>query len=176
MYNLIFIGGIHGVGKTSLCKLLSKEYNIPSYSASKLISDAKNIEFADNKRVKDIDNNQEILIRALNQIDINSKFILLEGHFCLINEFGQITRIPKQTFYNLYPKAFILLKESVEEISTRLRNRDAQLFNKSFLESFQEEEIAYAKEVSQSLQIPCIIHSKESSMESLMSFFDNIVT
>lgn len=35
--NIIFIAGIHGVGKSTLCKKLSSRYNIEHYSASELI-------------------------------------------------------------------------------------------------------------------------------------------
>ena len=43
-YNINFIGGIHGVGKTTFCKLLTERIGYLHYSASSLIKEYKNLE------------------------------------------------------------------------------------------------------------------------------------
>ena len=40
-YNINFIGGIHGVGKTTFCKLLTERIGYLHYSASSLIKEYK---------------------------------------------------------------------------------------------------------------------------------------
>ena len=41
MKNIIFVGGIHGVGKGTFCNLITKQTGIANYSSGKLLSDAK---------------------------------------------------------------------------------------------------------------------------------------
>ena len=55
---IIFIGGIHGVGKTSLCVRLTDSKGINNFSASQLIKMLKT-DYSDdkNKGVKNISNN-----------------------------------------------------------------------------------------------------------------------
>ncbi len=51
---MIFISGVHGVGKGYFCNLVNKELGIESYTASDLISKGKDIDFDSNKLVSDI--------------------------------------------------------------------------------------------------------------------------
>lgn len=78
---VIFVSGVYGVGKTTICNLLSNELSIPSFSSSELISKHNGEEYGVNKFVEDKDKNQLILIKAVNEIlEAKPKF-LLNGHF-----------------------------------------------------------------------------------------------
>ena len=61
---MIFISGVHGVGKTFFCDRVREATGIESYSASKLITQKKHSEFAKDKLIPDIDENQQYLIHA----------------------------------------------------------------------------------------------------------------
>ncbi|WP_268624269.1 ATP-binding protein [Paenibacillus alvei] len=154
MKKLLFVGGVHGVGKTHVCESISKKFNIPTYSASSLISSRKKEMFSKNKRVSDINHNQDLLIDALSQLGLEKNYYLLEGHFCLLNKVGEITRVPKETFFKLSPEVIIVLTDYVEAISHRLKNRDDTHYDLVFLDEFQHEEISYAKEIAELLKIP----------------------
>jgi adenylate kinase len=80
---VIFLGGVHGVGKSTLAALC-KESGVEHLRASDLIKQASSeARFDERKRVKDVDGNQGILVRSLNaRIDGGGKF-LLDGHFTL---------------------------------------------------------------------------------------------
>jgi hypothetical protein len=85
--NLIFVGGIHGVGKTTLCKKLTEELHFNHYSASQLIKMLKS-ENGDgdnkNKGVKNIDGNQDLLITAINQyLDKNTPTLSVQISTCM---------------------------------------------------------------------------------------------
>lgn len=54
---MIFLSGIHGSGKSYLCKELNK-YNIPTCSASHLIAKYKKEAYSSNKLINNIDDNQ----------------------------------------------------------------------------------------------------------------------
>lgn len=62
---MIFISGVHGVGKGYFCNLVNKELGIESYTASDLISKGKDIDFDSNKLVSDIEDNQLYLLAAV---------------------------------------------------------------------------------------------------------------
>ena len=64
---MIFVCGIHGVGKTFFCEKLSKRTKLPMFSASRLILDNKEKNFK-NKQVDNIDINEEVLIDQINKL------------------------------------------------------------------------------------------------------------
>jgi adenylate kinase len=86
MNKVFFIGGIHGVGKTTFCKqLITNLNNFKHLSASDIIKKYKNSDEFDTKRVKDIDKNQLLLINGLKKEKKDSN-ILLDGHFVLLDK------------------------------------------------------------------------------------------
>ncbi|GFZ93929.1 hypothetical protein GCM10008018_45500 [Paenibacillus marchantiophytorum] len=160
MRNLIFVGGIHGVGKSTFCTKLSDNHGIKAHSASKLIAFKKNETFTKDKRIQDIKSNQMYLLEALDEVESN--VFLLDGHFCLLDINGIITRIPEQTFIDISPRAIVVLIDSVKEIISRLQARDSHLHNHSVIKEFQDEEIGYAKIISEKLNVPLIILDSEN--------------
>ena len=62
--NIHFFGGIHGVGKTFLCKRLSSQLSIKHFSAGELINQG----IQKNKEVKSINSNQNVLIAELQHL------------------------------------------------------------------------------------------------------------
>lgn len=65
---MIFISGVHGVGKSYFCDMVKKELGINAFTASQLIEKKKNRVFDSNKRIKDIDDNQRLLIESLEEL------------------------------------------------------------------------------------------------------------
>jgi adenylate kinase len=154
MKSMIFVGGVHGVGKTTFCNMIYEKYHLLSYSASRLISDAKKQEFGPSKGISDVDTNQDLLVDALEDIGSGDRWFLLDGHFCLIDKVGRIVRVPENTFQQLAPKAIIVLTNTIESIQDRLLRRDNFDYAEDFLEKFQAEELLYAEEVSKTLRVP----------------------
>lgn len=151
---MIFVGGIHGVGKTFFCSKLSDILGIPHYSSSELISISKKERFGSSKETKEINRNQGFLFNALDSLNLKGKNFVLDGHFCLLSKDDMITKIPLDTFYKLSPGSVVLLKGSPELVAQRLFNRDRREYNPEFLGQFQNEELTYAKTVSTLLNIP----------------------
>jgi len=155
--DIIFIGGIHGVGKSTLCLKICKKHNIDYLSASRLIENYKkkhSIEIADRgKPVKDIDNNQTILINALHENIVTNNTYFLDGHFTLFDMKENIEAVPETIFRHVAPKAIIVLLDKPKSILSRLMKRDQQKYNVKLLSAMQKMELKIAKTIAKKLKI-----------------------
>ena len=167
---MIFISGVHGVGKSYFCNLVKEATGIECYSASSLIKERKKQGFPANKRVADIDENQLYLLAAVDDLRATLGEFLLDGHFCLLNTEGVITRISLDTFTTLKPEAIILLTEEPEIIAKRRQERDGVDHKASDIKAFQDEEVKYAKEVSELFQVPLKISTGSNDIENTVEF------
>ena len=76
---MIFISGIHAVGKGYFCGLVKKELGIEAYSASDLIAKARNAGFSSDKLVADIEENQQYLLAAVQELRESGTDFILDG-------------------------------------------------------------------------------------------------
>ncbi len=172
---IIFIGGVHGVGKTTLCKKIESRFNIEHFSASNLIAKEKAEEHLRNKQVDNITENQDFLVTAINKYFKNETWYLLDGHFCLLNKNNEISKIPYSTYEGICPSAIIVLVDEPENIYTRLNLRDSIEHDLSLLRFFQEQEIDYAGYIKDKLNIPYIMCNL-SEEEKIYTFVEDLVS
>lgn len=170
MGKIFFIAGIHGVGKTFLCNQIVDKFNFKTYSASKLIEEFKQEKFDNNKKIKDINNNQEYLIRAINRIRSKKDIFVLDGHFCLLNSESQVTRIPEDTFLKISPNAILVLHDTVNNIIKRLQNRDHVTYDVDLIDTFQKEELKYSLEIAEILQVPYLRYKNTEDINKVWNF------
>ncbi|MGM0496190.1 MAG: ATP-binding protein [Bacillota bacterium] len=171
---IIFIGGIHGVGKTSLCNKLCKNLDIEFYSASDLIKKVKNVKFPTNKHNKEINENQDSLILAANKYINCETTCLLDGHFCLIDEKGNIIRVPTPTFTSLSPEAIIVLSDDPSNIYNRSQCRYSTAFDIDDIALFQNNEIMYSNLVSRTLGVPYLLANPLTEEETIIQFLKDL--
>lgn len=145
---MIFVSGVHGVGKSYFCKLVKDSVGIETYSASALISAKKRSGFAKDKLIPDIDENQQFLLWAVDELRTLCQNFILDGHFCLLNASGEVQRVPYDTFAMLKPDAIVLLTENPEIIASRRKRRDGIEVAIESIKYFQREERLYANEVA----------------------------
>lgn len=170
--NIIFIGGVHGVGKTTLCNYLFSKLYIKNYSCSGLISKLNSEKINDNKRVSNVEENQDILLQAKREYLNKEEIYILDGHFCLVNSEDKIVRVPFDTFRSLGIKIILVLVDDAEKIIKRLEKRDSRVCSLSLIEELQSNEIEYAKYISDKLNIECKIinlNEKQEVMEFIKS-------
>jgi len=172
---IIFIGGVHGVGKTTLCTKLCDSMNMKHYSASDLIKKISNIKFSEDKKVKGIEKNQDTLITAVNNYIDPESFCFLDGHFCLLNEHGKVIEIPIPTFTELKPAAIVVLKGNPESIFLRMKNRDGNEMDVEDISIFQEKELEYSQRISKLLEIPWFTEDPIDGTDRIKSFIKDIV-
>lgn len=94
----------------------------------------------------------------------------MDGHFCLLNESGKITRIPFDTYTLLKPDVMILLTEQPEIIAERRFQRDGVYQEISDISVFQEEEKKYAEEIAEKLGIPLAVSHGADDLNRIVEF------
>ena len=172
---MIFISGIHGVGKSHFCAKAKVVLGVDTFSASDLISKQRQISFSGDKLISDIDTNQSHLLIAVQELNAANSGYLLDGHFCLLNEERQVTRIPVETFLSLSPDAIILLTENPEIIAKRRKQRDNIDNTLKEIHFFQNEEIIYATEVAETLRIPFKISTGKGDLDNMLDFLQGVL-
>ena len=167
---MIFISGVHSVGNTFFCDRAKEATGLESYSASELITQKKHSGFAKDKLIPDIDDNQQYLLQAVSELKNSGKNFILDGHFCLLNAVGEITRIPYDTFTTLNPDTILLLMEKSDVIAARRKERDGIEASVQEIEKFQQEECAYAKEVAGNLGAKLFISEGAGDIAEAIQF------
>ena len=152
MEKLVFIGGVHGVGKTSLCDSLSQKCGYEHITASALIKQNNPALITGiGKQVEDPDANQLTLLHGLAKARINYSKIILDGHFTLINSKNNIESISPDVFAAINPDYLIVLYEEPEVIFRRLKARDKGSFSLDGIAAHQTAEILHAKNIAKQL-------------------------
>ena len=166
-----FIGGVYGVGKSTLVQNMKETYHgYSQFSASDLISQSNNESYGSNKFVKDADQNQVILIDSLKKIRHQcDNDILLAGHFCIVTKNMDIDILPSYVFKSLSVDKIVVLTSSIQKISMNLLGRDDKKYDKNFIKKFQDSEIDTALKVSKIIGVDCLIYDMEFSNQDLIN-------
>ena len=172
---IIFVAGIHGVGKTYLCHRLKESIGIDHFSASQLISEFKSDKLSStDKSVKNINNNQELLLKAIEKYIQPTRPTLLDGHCCLLNSYHKVERIPIETFVGIEPCSVIVLHDKTSSIIKKISGRDGVSYDIKLLSRFQDEEIKYARKIAERLRVPYLKSSVDKGLDSVKDFIKNL--
>lgn len=179
MTKLCFITGAYGVGKSTLGEQLEVKTGIRRLKASTLIYDFLKVCPPVKKQVEGFSQlctNQRALISAIKLVGIE-EFSLLEGHTCLVNQKGEVQKIPVHFFQELGIAGIIVVSRNVEAIATSIFSRDGMDYSLKVVEQLQKEELAYTKDVADVLQIPRLhIDLDSSSQASAIEKIEKFVT
>ncbi len=148
MNKKILLSGVHGVGKGYFIEsMVVDKYNVSIISASEVINRYKDCEDAGNKRVKDVQENQDIILDVLRNVNCD-KTVVLDGHLIIISEGDTLQRIPEDYFKEGLFDTIILLQDEPDKIHKRLYKRDGMYkIDLSLISKIQEEELSYAEEL-----------------------------
>lgn len=156
--SFVFLGGVHGVGKTTICDRIFTRAGYHCVTASTLIR-SYGIHSDYNKRVESVTSNQIALVKQLDFERKKHTHLLLDGHYCLINSNDEIDPVDVEVFCQISPDIFFLLKDCPKKILDRLKNRDSTRWNQQLVKNFQDTEIEHAHNVANQLEIPLHIIS-----------------
>lgn len=165
---VIFIGGIHGSGKGTICKTISSEICAPHFTASEVLKWNEVSPNLQNKKVIDILVTQNRLILGLTLLKEKHQSFILDGHFCLFNKDGDVKKIALEVFEKIAPDYIVFVSADVEEIQNRLRARDSVEYSLSSLIEMQNIEQEHSTLVAQRLNIP-YIHVPNGNLLELLT-------
>ena len=170
MIKTIFIAGIYGVGKDYLCDIVSKKLRIKKYSASQLISAKNSEDYSVNKQVKNLNDNQKILVEEVKELINKFGRIILTGHMCILNKDLDIEILPNEVFQSLDITHMILLKNSPDIIKSNLLKRDNKIYNVDLIRSFQQKEEQLFLKVTERINCKNIIINLQYNSEDESKF------
>lgn len=163
MKQILFAGGIHGVGKSTLCREIAAQFSLNYLSASEVLRWKDLNTDEKNKKVVDIPDTQSRLLRGLEAIVKPGQRYVLDGHFCLFNKEGEVTSVPMETFERIKPFALILVTGDPAQISSALARRDDKSYDAEVLEEMQNHEMSHAQQVAAHLNVALIHFDKTTT-------------
>lgn len=151
---VIFVAGVHGVGKGYFCGKLASMIDGEHITASSLIKNRKVLGSA--KAISGIDANQAILVEEFFKFYTAKPIVLLDGHFCLYNTEFEIEFLPPVLFNELNVSYIVMLTCSPSVVLDRLMKRDKNIANLSIshIEKLQNAELEHSDTISKLLDIP----------------------
>ena len=171
---IVFVGGIHGVGKTTISRQLAELLGAGHVTAGALIRETADpgttvTVGAGNKAVPHVDDNQTLLLRGLESYRARNghtaRPLLLDGHFSLLDPNGDVVEVPVEVFAAIGPVAVLLIEATHATVHRRLVERDAEAPSPERISALAHRERARATEVSVFLKVPMWIVSGEEAPE-----------
>lgn len=150
---MIFLGGVHGVGKTSMCAGVSEKFDLKVISASAIIRAEREHPSSDSRTaVLNVGGNQGLLIRGVRRIvtDAPERY-LLDGHFALRTLAGNIEEIDADVFKAIAVSGLICLFDDPAAIAQRLSVRDGGVHDAVAISELQSAELRSAEAISRTL-------------------------
>lgn len=153
---VIFVAGVHGVGKTTACAYAMRSLGLAHYSASGLIKSEKaNAIPAQGKSVSDVEGNQALLIRGVEKACVKHQGrIILDGHFTLLNSDGRIETVAVEVFRSLSLNGVVVYHDEPAAIAERLHRRDGESYRVDVIARQQDSELAHAQFIVAELDLP----------------------
>ncbi len=159
---IVFVGGIHGAGKTTVSHRLAVALSASHVTAGALIRETANSETISsgvgNKAVPDVNANQALLMRGLAQYRCHASGpIILDGHFSLMEPSGALAVIPIAVYLAIAPVAVVLIESDSGVVHSRLVQRDGAAPPLESISAFSERERAHAQAVCSALNVPMFV-------------------
>lgn len=156
---IVFVAGVHAVGKTTACEEAARVCAVPHYSASGLIRQEKQAAIPERgKVVADIGGNQELLIKGVRRVLAHGAGrVLLDGHFTLSNQEGEIEKVAFEVFRMLSVDCAVIYQDDPIAIANRLAERDGEARPVDLVARHQSEELSHAQNVSSQLGVPLFL-------------------
>ncbi|WP_283673574.1 ATP-binding protein [Butyricicoccus sp. Marseille-Q5471] len=154
----IFIAGVYGIGKSTMCSTLSARLHIPAFSAGDLISAVNGEQYGVNKAVTDKDNNQILLAKRVRELNRENERIILAGHFCIFDADNRVEVLPESVYSALNITRIILLESDVQTIIVNLHRRDGKNYSEKSVSALIEKEREQSERISRHLKCPLDIY------------------
>lgn len=157
---VIFVGGVHGVGKSTCCTGVARATGCLHVTASEIIRrERADAIAASGKLVADVEGNQDLLIRGFRtlQSEAGAASILLDGHFAVRDGQGHIQPVPVEVFSALGIGHFVCLADEPHLIAARIAQRDGSMPDAHDIAELQDAELQNARLVASFLGMPFVL-------------------
>ena len=173
--SVIFVAGVHGVGKTTCCTEATKILLVPHYTASSVIKSEKASAISGlSKKVRDVNENQDHLINGVQKIiDAGARRFILDGHFTILSSQGQVMAIDVEVFARLNIGAVVVYQDDPHQIHARLHIRDKSGSDVVSITAHQNMELEHARAVTATLQVP-IVHLSAFDSSGLIEIASSV--
>jgi adenylate kinase len=189
MNPIVFVGGIHGVGKSTLCRHLAERLAASYVTAGGLIRENAAADHVvtvgiGDKAVPNVDANQAALLRGLDlyRQRVGPGRIVLDGHFSLLDATGAIVDVPTAVYEAIAPVAVALVEAANAVVHARRVERDGAAPSEAIIGLHAARERTRAADVAATLGIPLWSVSGETdamsaaveTVQRLTSLFGNV--
>ena len=160
MMRTLFIGGVHGVGKSTACAQVANDLSCLHVRASDLIRQERSNAIAKSgKLVEDVNGNQELLLQGFDRLKSSStaQWILLDGHYALRDNSTNIQLLPVTIFQGLRLSGLVCLENDPIVIVKRIEARDGSSVSVEEVSELQKAKLEHAEAVSKALSLPLSI-------------------
>ena len=154
----IFIAGVYGTGKSTMCSALAKMLHVPAFSAGDLISSINGERYGANKIVSDKYANQLLLIERVHQLIQKNERIILAGHFCIFNSYNEVDILPEFVYSQLSISRIILLEANIQTVISNLISRDGKNYTLESISKLIKKEREQCKRIAEQLSCPFNIY------------------
>lgn len=153
---ILFVGGAHGVGKSTLCEAAAAAgYDMAYRSASSFIREAKPAAIpTKGKYVADLDANQRLLIDGVDQLRPMIPVLLLDGHYVIGVRGEGIKPVPLSVFQALDVASLAHVHGEATAVFEQLRARDGEMRSVEETRRFLELDLHHARTVAAALNLP----------------------
>lgn len=171
---IVFVGGVHGSGKTTLSRLLAAALPAAHVTAGGLIREAAATGHvvtvgAQDKAVPDVDANQATLLRGLSAYQArtadDARPLLLDGHFTLMNPEGEIVEVPATVFTAIGPMAVVIVETDPAVVHRRLAERAPEAPSAELIARLADRERERANAMSKAQKVPIFTLTGDGSLE-----------
>lgn len=170
----IFIAGVYGTGKSTLCSTLSERLHIPAFSAGDLISAMNGEQYGANKAVADKNNNQVLLAERVRELNYENGQIILAGHFCIFNADNGVEVLPESVYSALDITRIVLLEADIQSIIANLRQRDGKNYSEKSISTLIKKEREQSERISKQLKCPLNIY-KMTFMDGNLDYVSSLL-
>lgn len=174
---LLFIGGVHGSGKTTIGTKAALRLGADFKSCSQIIRDERQTQVVSTPGIADVDVNQQALVAGLKRLRSSSVTIMLDGHFTLKTKKDGIQPIPISVFEAMFPDVLFLVETSSSTVCGRLASRDGDSPTEAEIHEHQEHERRAAVLVSRHLgrQLIVLNGEDENAHRALVNATQSVV-
>jgi adenylate kinase len=154
---VVFVGGVHGVGKSTCCARVAQVATCLHVTASDVIRrERAGAVAASSKLVADVEGNQSLLIRGFMTLKSEAivTAILLDGHFAMRDTQGDIQTVSPHVFRALGIDQVVCVVDEPRAIVDRIRHRDGQAPTHQEIANLQNAELRSAQLVATALSVP----------------------